>query len=118
MEEQAQVAHRSRHRSRAEAAQLLAEFEASGQSRLEFCRSHGLSVATLTRYQKRRREAAGEASPENRWLTVELASAGSGSAGWTGSGLAVTLPTGRRIDVGRGFDTRTLVELLGVLDRI
>jgi hypothetical protein len=27
------------------------------------------------------------------------------------------LPGGRRIEVGRGFDSRTLVQLLGVLER-
>jgi len=28
------------------------------------------------------------------------------------SGLAVALPSGRRIEIGRGFDSRTLVQLL------
>jgi hypothetical protein len=29
----------------------------------------------------------------------------------------VVLPGGRRIEIGRGFDARTLVQLLGVLER-
>ncbi|MDP2379401.1 MAG: hypothetical protein Q8M35_02730 [Pseudohongiella sp.] len=117
MDEKEQVVHRRRRRSRAEAAQLLAEYEASGLTGQEFCGSLGLSLATLTRYQKWRREAGGETLPVNRWVSVELADAGPGPAGWTGSGLAITLPAGRRIEVGRGFDAHTLAELLGVLDR-
>ena len=34
------------------------------------------------------------------------------------SGLTVALAGGRRIEVGRGFDARTLVQLVGVLERI
>jgi hypothetical protein len=96
---------------------LAAEYEASGLSRAEFCGTHRLSLSTLTRYQKWQREAGGETRPGSRWVSVELAGAGPGPAGWTGSGLAVTLAAGRRIDVGRGFDAQTLVELLGVLER-
>ena len=118
MDEQEQVIHRRRRRSRAEAGQLVAEYAASVLIRLEFCNSHGLSLATLTRYQRWRREADGETPPGSRWVSVEVAGAGPGSAGWAGSGLAIALPAGRRIEVGRGFDAQTLVELLGVLDRI
>jgi hypothetical protein len=95
----------------------VGEYEASGLGRLEFCGSHGLSLATLTRYQKLRREAGCDTLPGNRWVSVELAQAGPGPADWTSSGLAITLAAGRRIDVGRGFDAPTLVELLSVLDR-
>ena len=34
------------------------------------------------------------------------------------SGLAVALPNGRRIEIGRGFDAPTLAQLLGVLERL
>ena len=115
MDEQEQVVHGRRRRCRAEAAQLVAEYEASGLRRAEFCGTHRLSLSTLTRYQQRQREAGGETLSANRWVSVEVATPK--PAGWTGSGLAVTLAAGRRIDVGRGFDAQTLVELLGVLDR-
>ena len=97
---------------------MVAEYEASGLSRLEFCRSHRLSLATLTRYQKWKREVAGEISPRHQWVSVELAGTASGFGGWAGSGLAISLAAGRRIEVGRGFDGQTLAELLGVLDRL
>ena len=115
MDEQAQVVEVRRRRSRAEAEQLVAEYEASGLRQVEFCRKQGLSLATLARYRKWR--AQGEVVPGNRWLAVEVSAARPALEGGAGSGLAVALPGGRRIEVGRGFDAPTLVQLLGVLKR-
>ena len=42
-----------RRRSRGEAAALVAEFEAGGLSRQEFCRQRGLAVGTLDKYRLR-----------------------------------------------------------------
>jgi len=112
VDEQAQVVEVGRRRSRAEAEQLVAEYEASGLSQVEFCRKQGLSLATLARYRKRRVE--GSPVPGSRWLAVEVAGAGSARE----SGLAVALPGGRRVEVGRGFDSRTLAQLLSVLERV
>ena len=117
MDAQEQVVHRRRRRSRAEASELVAEYEASGLSRLDFCSSHRVSLATLARYRKWHREAGNETLPSNRWVAVEVVGGRPGAVGWADSGLAVTLTAGRRIEVGRGFDAQTLVELLGVLDR-
>jgi hypothetical protein len=104
-----------RRRSRAEAEQLVAEYEGSGVNRVEFCRQKGLSLATLARY--RRRRAQGEASTENRWLAVEVAGASVAEGTPAGSGLAIALQGGRRIEVGHCFDAQTLMRLLGVLER-
>jgi transposase-like protein len=104
-----------RRRSRAEAERLVAEYEASGLSRVEFCRSQGLSPATLARYRKR--QAQGGPESGNCWVAVEVSAARPASSGKADSGLAVALPCGRRIEVGRGFDASTLVQLLGVLER-
>ncbi len=116
MDEQAQVVGVRHRRSRAEAQQLVAEYEASGLSRVEFCRQSGLSLATLARYRKR--QSPGQAAAGTRWLAVEVSSGGSNVETGTSSGLAVALPGGRRIEVGRGFDARTLAQMLGVLERI
>ncbi|MEX2263881.1 MAG: hypothetical protein WD696_18145 [Bryobacteraceae bacterium] len=105
-----------RRRSRAEVEQLVAEYEASGLSRAEFCRKHGLSLTTLNRYRKRR-PAQGEATGVNGWVAVELRGARTATGSDEGSGLALALPGGRRIEVGRGFDGETLVQLLGLLER-
>ncbi len=115
MDEQAQAVTVTRRRSRAEAGQLVAEYETSGLSRADFCRERGLSLATLVRYRKR--QAQGETAPGNRWVAVEVFGTAPALAAAAGSGLAVALSGGRRIEVGRGFDARTLVQLLGVLER-
>ena len=115
MDEQAQVVDVQRRRSRAEGAQLVAEYEASGLSQVEFCRKQGLSLASLARY--RRRQAQDKAVVGSRWLAVEVSGGSSTPGSGTHSGLALALAGGRRIEVGRGFDARTLVQLLSVLDR-
>ena len=104
-----------RRRNRAEAERLAAEYEASGLSRVEFCRKQGLSLATLARYRKLL--ARGGPESGNGWVAVEVSAARSALEGGAGSGLALALPCGRRIEVGRGFDAPTLTQLLGVLER-
>jgi hypothetical protein len=100
-----------RHRSRAEAEQLLVEFEASGMGRVEFCRQHGLALSTLARYQRwRRQDQRGDIGPD-RWVAVELSSPQPAD-----SGLTVVLAGGRRIQVSRGFDPPTLARLLSLLE--
>jgi transposase-like protein len=93
---------------------LVAEYEVSGLSRLEFCREHGLASSTLARYRKRWKQGSGEGAGPSRWLAVELA--GSPAAG--ASGLALVLRSGRRIEVGRGFDAKTLEQLVHLLEPI
>ncbi len=117
MDEQEQAIAVRRRRSRAEVEQLAAEYEASGLSRTEFCRKHGVSLGTLNRYLKRRRQQTqGEAAGVNL-LAVELCRARPAVGKPEDSGLAVALAGGWRIEVARGFDAGTLVQLLGVLER-
>ena len=95
----------------------MAEYEASGLSCIEFCRKQGLSLslATLARYRKR--PAQDSPAPGNRWVAVELSAGRPALWGGANSGLAVALPGGLRIEVGRGFDASTLAQLLSVLER-
>jgi len=102
-----------RRRSREEAAQLVAEYEASELSKGEFCRTHGVAVSTLDAYRSGRRQGVREAPRPARWVAVEVSDAKQPEA----SGLAVVLAKGRRIEVGRGFDAATLERLLGLLER-
>ena len=111
-----QVLEVRRRRSRAEAGQLVAEYEASGLSQVEFCQKHGLSLATLARYRKRQTQDSPAAG--NRWVEVKESAARPVLEGVVSSGLAVALRSGRRIEVGRGFDAPTLVQLLNVLERV
>lgn len=111
-----QVSTAPRQRSRAEADQLAAEFEASGLNRREFCRTHGLNVSTLDIYRKRLRQARSETPGASRWVAVDVASAPP-ATDRAASGLVVVLAKGRRIEVERGFDPATLERLLSVLER-
>ena len=105
-----------RRRSGAEAGQLVAEYEAGGLSQVEFCQKHGLSLATLARYRKR--QTQGSPAAGNRWVEVKQSAARPALGIPASSGLAVALPSGRRIEIGRGFDAHTLALLLGVLERL
>ena len=116
MDEQTQLVEARRRRSRAEAGQLVAEYEASGLNRVEFCRSQGLSLATLARYRKR--QAQGSPADGNRWVEVKESAGRPVLEGPASSGLAVALGSGRRIEIGRGFDAHTLAQLLDVLERL
>jgi hypothetical protein len=115
VDEQWQGGQVRRRRSRAETEQLVAEYEVSGLSRVEFCRKQGLSLATLARYRKRREQ--GRAVAADGWLAVEVRGVASARAVGGSSGLGVALARGRRIEIGRGFDAPTLAQLLGVLER-
>jgi len=103
-----------RRRSRAEAEELVVEYGTSGMSREDFCRKHGLALSTLARYQRRREQGQDENAGPSRWLAVELSGAHPAGA----SGLAVVLASGRRIEVGRGFDARTLEQLVRLLEPV
>ena len=102
-----------RHRSRAEADQLAAEYEASGLSQAEFCQERDLALKTLARYLARfRKQSAqsGEHATSQRFVAVEVAGPRSGSE------LTVLLSGGLRIEVKRGFDTLTLRQLVAALE--
>lgn len=106
-----QVGQARRRRSRIEVEQLVAEYEASGVGRVEFCRAHALSQSTLNRYCKRR-QARGEATAAGPWVAVELSGAGQANGTGGSSGLTVVLSSGRRIEIGHGFDANTLQRLI------
>ncbi|MGH9625750.1 MAG: IS66 family insertion sequence element accessory protein TnpA [Bryobacteraceae bacterium] len=103
-----------RRRSRAEVDRLVAEYEASGLTRQEFCAKQGLSLATLVRYRKRRRQQREPSAGASRFFPVELR----GTNRANGSELAVALAGGRRIEVRRGFDAELLAQLVRVLEQV
>ena len=91
---------------------MVVEYGISGMSGVEFCQKHGLALSTLARYQRRREPGQEEGAGSSRWLAVELLGAHPAGA----SGLAVVLTGGRRIEVGRGFDAKTLEQLMSLLE--
>jgi len=107
-----------RRRSRSEAAALVAEYEASGLSRQEFCRQRGLAVGTLDKY--RRRVHGGSQLVTGPMIAVEVVPSPSREASGDideESPFVVESRSGRRIEVRRGFDAGTLERLLTVVDR-
>jgi transposase-like protein len=116
VDEQTLVVKVRRRRSREETEQLVAEYEASGLRQVEFCRKQGLSLATLARYRKR--QTQGSPAVGNRWVEVKESAGRPMQEDGARSGLAVALRSGRRIEVGRGFDAHTLTQLLDVLERL
>ena len=72
-------------------------------------------MATLARYRKRQAQA--NAARGVRWMEVEVSGNGPAPESGGTSGLTVALKSGRRIEVARRFDARTLAQLLAVLER-
>ena len=101
-----------RHRTRAEADQIAADYESSGLTQEVYSKRHGLALKTLARYIARHRRAKRESATAPQWVAVEL-KAKPGVAGE----LVVVLPRGYRIEVQRGFDTTTLQQLVSALER-
>jgi hypothetical protein len=102
-----------RHRSRAEADQLAAEYEASGLSQAEFCQQRDLALKTLARYLARFRKQSSrrhEQPTSQRFVAVEVAGPRSSNE------LTVLLSGGLRVEVKRGFDALTLRQLVAALE--
>jgi hypothetical protein len=108
-----------RRRTREEVQQLVAEFVSSGMRRTEFCRSRGLSFGTLDRHLKKQRwkRKSRKASSAGRLVPVELAARKLLTQREGSCGLAVVLPSGRRIEVHPDFDTNTFERLVSALER-
>ncbi len=81
-------------------------------SRAEFCRMHALALSTLHRYCRRRQPGGGQGAAAAQWVAVELSDTARGA-----SGLVLLLAGGRRIEIARGFDAKTLAQLLVVLEQ-
>jgi hypothetical protein len=103
---------RRQHRSRAEADQLAADYQASGLRCEDFCKQKGVAIKTLARYVTRYRKQQAGSQEGRRFLAVEVAPRNGPDVE-----LAVLLSTGRRIEVKRGFDASTLRQLVAVLEQ-
>jgi hypothetical protein len=90
VQKQSTSTHR-RHRSRAEADQLAAEYEANGLTREGFCEQRDVPLKTLCRYVRRyRRETAGTIQSA-RLVQVEVTGATSISSALTRTATAYLL---------------------------
>jgi hypothetical protein len=116
-EEQVVVRVRGPRRRAEVIQQLVREFETSGQTRVEFCHNHALSVSTLDGYLRRHRtsEVLNNNSVGSGLVPVEIAMPKGQPAE---RALAVILPRGRKVEVGVGFDTSTLARIVAVLEQM
>ena len=99
---------------------LVAEYEAGGLTRDGFCQQRDLSVAALDKYRRRVQKWAAR-SGTGPMLPVEvvLSTRQGSSCVARGAGvLVIESRSGRRIEVGRGFDAETLQRLLTILDKV
>jgi hypothetical protein len=100
-----------RYRSRKEAAQLAAEFKASGLTRREFCDRHQVALNTLNRYISRYSGHQPAHAPE--FVRVQVR-----DSDCTRAGVSVVLGGGRRVELDRGFDAATLRAAISVIERV
>jgi hypothetical protein len=107
-------------RGRAEIQRLVDLYRTSGMGRIEFCRSHEMSLGTLNRNLKKQQKQSRVARmdvEQSRLVAVELGATVSAVAAEKLSGaLTVSLTNGRRVEVRRDFDGETLSRLLTVLE--
>ena len=100
-----------RYRSRSEAEQLVKNFESSSLTRQQFCTRNLVAMNTFNRYMQRyggRREkhkAAQQLVPVEIIDSVPLRAE-----------VVVVLARGRRVEVGRGFDAKTLQQVVSALE--
>lgn len=104
---------RRRYRTRAEADQLAAEYEASGLRREEFCVQKNVPIKTLARYIAQRLRVQKSERERPRWVAVEVPRSRPG-----GAEIVISLAGGRRLEVHPGFDADTLRKLVSVLERV
>ena len=108
-----------KRRSRVEVEKLVAEYEASGLTRDGFCQQRGLSVTVLDKYRRRVQKWARSGAGPMLPVEVVLSTAQGSSCVARGAGvLVVESRSGRRMEVGRGFDAETLERLLTILDKV
>ena len=118
MSEETIMRVRRPRRGAAAIKQLVREFVDSGLRQSEFCRSRGIALNTLKRYLKRHGEAGNAGCNFSGLVAVELAAVNPARRPEGESGLAVVVGSGRRIEVGAGFDGPTLARLVAVLERL
>ena len=106
-----------RRRTRQEVQRLVSEFGASGLSRGEFCRLHGMTLSTLQRGLRRERTKSGDIQSDGKKLVRVKVIGESGTADHElPLGMAVVLAKGRRIELSRDFDATQLRRVVETLE--
>ena len=109
---EAEVEKKRRRRSSQEITALIEEYRQSGQTRREFCQSHGLALSSFQSSIRRRRQRTRKTEC-NAVREVQIVGAGLEMGS---SGLAVISHSGYQIRVERDFDSSVLRRLLAALE--
>ena len=108
---EAELEKKRRRRSSQEITALIEEYRQSGQTRREFCQSHGLALSSFQSSIRRRRRSG----KTERDTIREVRIVGSALA-MRSCGLAVISRSGYPIRVERDFDSMVLRRLLAALE--
>jgi len=100
-----------RYRSRSEAEQLVRDFESGGLTRQQFCTRNQVAANTFNRYMQRYAGRPKKTEAEQQLVRVEVV----GSVALH-SEVVVVLARGRRVEVGKGFDAKTLQQVVAALE--
>jgi hypothetical protein len=100
-----------RYRSRSEAEQVVRDFESSGLTRQQFCARNHVAGNTFNRYMQRYAGRSEENRAEQQLVAVEVV----GSVALRAE-VIVVLARDRRVEVGRGFDVKTLQQVVAALE--
>jgi hypothetical protein len=109
---EAEVEKKRHRRSSQEITALIEEYRQSGQTRREFCRSHGLALSSFQSSMRRRRQRSAK-TERDPIREVQIV----GNALERRScGLTVISRSGNQIRVERDFDSVVLRRLLAALE--
>ena len=100
-----------RYRSRSEAEQVVRSFESSGLTRQQFCARNQVATNTFNRYMQRYGARPDRTKAEERLVAVEIVD----GVGFHAE-IVVVLARGRRVEVARGFDAKTLQQVVAALE--
>jgi len=106
-----------RRRTRQEVQRLVSEFAASGLTRGEFCRIHGMTLGTLQRGLNREGVKSSDIQSDDKRLVRVKITGGSGTGDLQRPcAMAVVLVNGRRIELGPNFDPAQLRRVVEILE--
>jgi hypothetical protein len=104
---------RRKHRSLAEAVDLVEEFEQSGQTAVEFCKQRGLTVGTVERLRRRIRDKGSAAAvPGLVPVVVKPVPVARDGA----RDFVLVLNNGRRIEAAWSCGERDLARLIRIAE--
>jgi len=96
----------NRRRTPAEISAMIAQYHASGLSRRDYAKHHGVALATLARWLQRT-----PTEPDTTKFVRVIAATTPAPPAW----FELAMPDGRRLRIPAGCDPAALRSLLGVL---